>query len=356
MRILAMDLGKGNTVSCLLDTDTGEQEFRTTRMRREAVVDLLERSRPDLVVFEVSTDAGWIADLCRERSLRLAALNPASLVRSSHRGRAKSDRRDAEDLARLAAVDHRLRERGVHIPSPAVRERRALIEQRAKAVARRTARRNELRSLFQSFGEELPRGHAAWTSKGLALVRERAEAGALGAWGLRRVESMLRGLGESDEEVAELEGMLDEIAEADPRTARLQSPRGVGPRGAEAVVAWIDDPKRFRSAKQVSCYVGLSPRPNQSGSSDRTSRISGAGPKRLRTVLVEVAWTMLRWNEWAREVYERALRGSPSRKKQAIVAVARRLLVRLWAMLRDGTEWDPGHGRRVAARQAGSPA
>lgn len=67
MRILAMDLGKGNTVSCLLDTDTGEQEFRTTRMRREAVVDLLERSRPDLVVFEVSTDAGWIADLCRER-------------------------------------------------------------------------------------------------------------------------------------------------------------------------------------------------------------------------------------------------------------------------------------------------
>lgn len=353
MRILAMDLGKSNTVSCLLDTDTGEREIRTTPMRRDAIRTLLERSAPGLVVFEVSTDAGWIADLCRERKASFLALNPAALVRGTHRARSKSDRRDAEDLARLAAVDPRLREAAVHVPQPEVRERRSLIEQRAKAVGRRTMLRNELRSLFQSFGLPLPSGQSAWTSKGTALIRE--AAGEAGRSGAARIEVMLRALDDAEREIDGLESILDAIAKADPRTKLLESTRGVGTRGAETVVAWLDDPRRFRSVKQVCCYAGLTPRPNQSGSTDRTSRISGAGPGRLMAMLVELAWGMLRWNEWALGVYRRVLRGSASRKKQAIVAVARRLLGRLWAMLRDGTRWDPGHGERLAARFAARP-
>ncbi len=71
-------------------------------------------------------------------------------------------------------------------------------------------------------------------------------------------------------------------------------------------------------------------------------RISKAGNPLLRELLVEIAWLGVRNKTWMREVYERVLRGSDKRKKIAIVAVARRLLVKLWAMLRDGTEWkDP---------------
>jgi hypothetical protein len=59
----------------------------------------------------------------------------------------------------------------------------------------------------------------------------------------------------------------------------------------------------------------------------------------LRKLLVECAWCLLRYNAWARSVYQRLTHGGKTRKKQAIVALARKLLVRCWAMLRDGAVW-----------------
>ena len=59
----------------------------------------------------------------------------------------------------------------------------------------------------------------------------------------------------------------------------------------------------------------------------------------MRSLLVEVSWIGRQYNPWMKAVYERALRGTTSRRKIAIVALARRLLVVCWAMLRDGTKW-----------------
>ena len=72
---------------------------------------------------------------------------------------------------------------------------------------------------------------------------------------------------------------------------------------------------------------------------DRQGGISGQGNKLLRALLVEVSWLGLQHNSWMRKTYDRLLRGSPSRKKIAITAVARKLLVRCWAMLRDEQPW-----------------
>jgi transposase len=82
----------------------------------------------------------------------------------------------------------------------------------------------------------------------------------------------------------------------------------------------------------------LVPRQYQSGECDRKGRITRRGPALLRKLLVECAWVMLRYNRWARAVCARLSHGK-TRKKQAIVALARKLLVRCWAMLRDGTPW-----------------
>jgi transposase len=84
--------------------------------------------------------------------------------------------------------------------------------------------------------------------------------------------------------------------------------------------------------------VGLVPRQYQSGERDQRGRITKRGPALLRKLLVECGWVMLRYNAWARAVYQRLCRGK-TRKKQAIVALARKLVVRLWAMLRDGAPW-----------------
>jgi len=108
---------------------------------------------------------------------------------------------------------------------------------------------------------------------------------------------------------------------------------------AEAVAAFIDEPGRFETGKQVGSYAGLTPRQYQSGSMVRQGKISGQGNKVLRSLLVEVSWLGLRHNKWMNQTYHRILRGSESRKKIAITAVARKLLVRCWAMLRDGQPW-----------------
>lgn len=139
--------------------------------------------------------------------------------------------------------------------------------------------------------------------------------------------------------LADVTAKLDVQAKSDEQIQRLQTIPGVGPRLAETVVAFLDEPGRFATGKQVGCYAGLTPKQYQSGSTDRQGRISGQGNKLLRALLVEVSWLGLRHNSWMRETYNRLLRGSPSRKKIAITAVARKLLVRCWAMLRDEQPW-----------------
>jgi transposase len=135
-------------------------------------------------------------------------------------------------------------------------------------------------------------------------------------------------------QVAEAKAALDRLAAADPATGH--HPGG----GAEAVAAHLGDPRRFASGKLVSAYAGLVPRQYQSGETDRKGRITRRGPGVLRKLPVECAWAMLRYNAWARATYARLTRGGGTRKKPAVVALARKLLlVRCWAMLRDNADW-----------------
>src|SRR5262249_43097194 len=127
------------------------------------------------------------------------------------------------------------------------------------------------------------------------------------------------------------------VSQADERVRRLRTIPGVGPRTAEAVVAYLDDAKRFGSGKEVSAYAGLVPRQHQSGECDRRGRITRRGPGLLRKLLVECAWVMLRYNGWARQQYQRLNRGG-ARKKQAVGALARKVLGGCWAMLRDSAD------------------
>jgi transposase len=107
-------------------------------------------------------------------------------------------------------------------------------------------------------------------------------------------------------------------------------------------VVHLDDPHRFRTAGQISSYAGLVPKQMQSGMMDRSGHITRRGPSLLRGMLVEVAWMVYQHNAWARDFVNRVSRGIKGRRKIAIVALARKLLVKLWAMLRDNRPWqDP---------------
>jgi transposase len=338
--ILAIDLGKYKCVACLHQPGTAAAEFRTITTSRSEVQRLIRASRPAVVVIEACTLAGWVSDLCAELGVPCKVANTAAEAWKYKHAKRKTDRDDALRLAQLEALGQLPT---VAVPAKAVREWRALIAHRQALVTQRVAAQNRIRAVLVGQGLPAPRGAKAWTAAGLAgiaqFARPLVECTPEDLWrGL--LELALTAYRQAEELVATAEAKLDEIGKADARVRLLETVPGLGPRTAEAVVAHLDDPKRFKSGKQVAAYGGLVPRQYQSGEDDRRGRITKRGPAVLRKLLVQCAWAMLRYNPWARAVFDRLSRGR-ARKKQAVVALARRVLVRCWAMLRDGAAWRP---------------
>jgi transposase len=230
----------------------------------------------------------------------------------------------------------------VHVPQIEVRQWRALIAYRHHLVRRRTKIKNHIRDLLLREGQLLPRGRSAWTQVGMAalegMVKPLAEMQINELWrGELGVE--LAQLKELQTQLITVEAKLDELAAADSRVRLLRTIPGVGPRLAEAIVTMFDDPHRFRTGGQVSSYIGMVPKSFDSGETERAGRITRHGHRLVRSLLVEIAWAALRHNRWARECFQRISGGKKSRRKIAVVAVGRKLLVRCWAMLRHQTPW-----------------
>jgi transposase len=305
---------------------------------REHLRKLFAKYPPAAVVIEACLLAGWVHDLCHELGLVCHVANTASEAWKFKHSKRKTDKDDALRLAQLYALGQLPT---VTVPPPATRQWRALIATRQALVGRRVALQNRIRAILVGQGLPAPRGHRAWTALGLQGIAQRAkplaECAADELWrGL--LELALTELQQVRALLEQTETRLEQLARANDDVQLVQTVPGVGPRTAEAIVAHLHEPGRFDNGKQVSAYVGLVPRQYQSGEVDRKGRITRRGPALLRKLLVECAWVMLRYNVWARSVYQRLSHGK-SRKKQAIVALARKLLVRCWAMLRDQTPW-----------------
>jgi transposase len=341
MKILALDLGKYKTVSCDYEGASGKHRFGASFTTPAALERIVKEVKPDRVVIEVCNIAGWVCDLLRSMGVEVQVANTSDDAWRWRKVKKKNDRCDALKIAQLSAVNQ-LRE--VHIPRIDVRQWRALIAFRQQLVKRRGKVKNHIRDLLLTEGQILPRGAKCWTQIGVArleaLTRPLSEVGVNELW-RGQLDIELRQLRAVQEEIAVAEEKLDAIAAADPRVALLRTIPGVGPRLSEAIVALLDRPERFQKAREVSAYIGMVPKQFDSGESERAGRITRHGSRLVRSLLVEVAWAGLRYNPWVRETYQRISGGKKSRKKIAIVAVGRRLLVRCWAMLRDGTSWRP---------------
>jgi transposase len=338
MLILAIDLGKFKSVACAYASEA-QHTFRTLPTKPQELHDVLVELQPARVVIEVGPAAGWVRDLCESLGV------PTQIANPNHEGwrwknvKRKTDKDDALKLARLSAMDQLPT---VTLPASRVRQWRSLIAFRHTLVGRRTAIKNHIRSVLDRQGRCMPGGRSGWTDKSrAALALEARPLNQVDPHELWRGELHveLEALDQVEELIGQVEKKLEALAAADERVELLQTIPGVGPRLAEVVVATLDDPRRFKSGKQVGAYAGLTPRQFESGNMSRQGRISGHGNKLLRALLVEVSWLMQRFNPHLRAIFERVCRGSKTRRKIAVVATARRLLVICWAMLRDGAAW-----------------
>ena len=339
MKILALDLGKYKTVGCAYESESGAHQFQRSFTTPAGLARMVQEVKPDRVVIEVCSIAGWVCELMRKLGIAVQVANTSDDAWRWRKVKQKDDRRDALKAARLSAVNQ-LRE--VYIPENGVRQWRALIAYRQHLIRRRTQIKNHIRDLLLREGQILARGSRCWNQLGqeqlskMACPLAEVEAGEL--WRGELWEE-LQQLEVIQARVASVEEKLNAIGGADARVRLLRTIPGVGPRLSEAIVALLDQPQRFRKASQISGYIGMVPKTFDSGESERRGRITRQGNRLVRSLLIEVAWVGLRHNGWLRQTYQRLSGGKKARKKIAIVAVGRKLLVRCWAMLRDNRAW-----------------
>jgi len=337
--ILAIDLGKYKSVACSYRGAKVEPTYQTVRTVPAVMHDLIVAIGPSRVVIEIGSAAGWVKDLCEALAVPIEVANPNHEAWRWKNTKRKTDRDDALKLAKLSEMGQLPT---VQLPGAKVRQWRSLISYRATLVGRRTAIKNHIRAILDRQGLGHRSGKSGWTKRARAKLTEMAcdlvDCDAEQLWrGQLSVE--LAALEQAEGLIEQVEAKLEQLAAADKRVAQLRTTPGVGPRLAELVVAVIDDPKRFGNGKQVAAYVGLCPKQYESGTMSRSGRITGQGHRLLRSLLVEVSWLMRRYNPWLSAVFERVSRGRKERRKVAVIAVARRLIITCWAMLRDGTTW-----------------
>jgi transposase len=325
---------------CIFDSVTRKHEFINAATERNYLTTLLKKTKCDLVVMEACGPSGWINDLA-------VSLGHKTLVCSTNEDawkwsnvKRKTDKDDALKLARMAAMGEL---KAVHMPSEAHREFRSLVKYRKTIDNRITKMKCTIRAWFVNHGITIDSGEKAWNTGRVHINSFRKSLDQCTPDELWKAEldTELTQLDASAVHLQVVTKKLEEIGKTDPRIQRIMTIPGVGPRTAEILVACIDDAKRFASGREVSAYFGLVPRQYQSGETDRNGRITKRGNPLARTILVECAWASLRYNPWAKAIYERICGKQKTRRKKAAIALARKIAVIAWALLRDEKDWEP---------------
>ena len=330
---LGIDLHKKSSQICLL-TPGGElleRRIQTTRDSFAAALGSRPRTR---ILIEASTESEWAARCLEELGHEVIVADPNYAPMYAQRTRkVKTDRRDARALAeacRLGAYRraHRTSDAQQHVRAQvAVRE--VLVQTRCKYVL--------------LAGALLRRQGLRWASGGPETFPARVGRLSLSETLQGEIAPLLAMVKILTTQIQEADHRLVCLIESDPRAQRLCTVPGVGPVTAATFVATLDQVERFGGAHQVEAYLGLVPRELSSGEKQCRGRITKAGNGRARWLLVEAAWCILRYKKpetralrrWAERI---ALRRGKSR---AAVALARRLAGILFAMLRDGTTYQP---------------
>ena len=327
---IGIDLGDVRSEVCVLGGDGEVQRRFSVATTKDGLEKKLGDLSPMRIVIEVGTHSPWVSRWLEAKGHEGIVAN-ARAVRSIAESDRKTDRHDAEQLARLGRADpkllHPVRHRG-----EAAQRHRMLLTVRDHCVRTRTSFIVQARGLAKGLGERLPK------CKSETFVKKmRAQPVLFPAMDL--IVAVVEHL---DARIAELDAQLEALARsAYPETLVLRQISGVGLITALAFVLTLEDPKRFAHSRTVGAFLGLTARKRQSGARDPALRITKAGDSYLRRMLLQGAHYILghggdcdlrRFGE-----HLAARRG----KHKAAVAVARKLAVLLHRLWRTGEVYEP---------------
>lgn len=296
----------------------------------EVVRVISELPKPLTIGYEASCGYGTIHDRLSRHAQRIIVGHPGQM-RLIFRSKRKNDRVDAQKIAKLVYLDAMPQ---VHVPSVDIRQWRRMIEFRQRLVGKCSAMKNQLRAILKTLGIKAPPN--LWCQSGYQWLRDQTEI--TGAYAVER-DILLEDLTSQSQQIKRVEKELLVIAQKHPGVSLLMTIPGVGPRTAEAVVAYLDDVKRFGNSRQVGSYFGLVPTQDASADKNRLGHITREGPPTVRKLLGEASWQGIKHSPTIQGWFDRISKNDPDRKKIAIVSVARKLCVVMSAMLRTGEAW-----------------
>jgi transposase len=331
---VGLDGGDRVTHVCVVDA----QGRIVERARVATTVSAVTRwaARPAArVVLEAGTHSPWLSRVLAAAG-HAVVVAQARQVRLIYQGHRKSDRVDAETLARLGRVDPALLAPIQHRGEPA-QQHLALVRSRDAVVRTRTLLINHVRGTVKAWGARLPACSAPSVARQSGPVLPAALQAALAP--------VLEVLATLTATIRGYDRQVEQLAQAQyPETARLRQVKGVGALTALAYVLTLERPARFPRSRQVGPYLGLCPKRAQSSTQDPELRISKTGDPLLRRLLVTSAHYILGPFGPDTDLRAWGLRlahGGKRAKKRAVVAVARKLAVLLHQLWQSGAPYQP---------------
>jgi transposase len=322
-RFIGLDLHKYYLVA----TGVDEELNKVYGPRRVDLIDLQDWIRKtitpqDALVVEAMTNAFLIYDALLPHAHSVIVVHPAHLALIV-RSQVKTDKIAAFHLARLLAKGLLS---SIWVPPQEVRDLRTLVNQRKKMIALKTQAKNRLHGVLFRYSIPLPEdplfdaAQRTWWSQ-LPLGRLEHV----------RIQSDLATLDFAQDQIHQIETHMAAWAAQDERVSMLFELSGIGMVTSVTLLAAIGDITRFPSAGHLVGYAGMGARVHDSGMTTHTGRITKAGRREMRAVLVEAAQVaVLHDPRWQAELARlEPLRG----RNKAIVAIARKMLVIAWHLL-----------------------
>jgi transposase len=335
MHFIGVDLHKKVISVCVLVRVGDERRILARHNLRcdrpQQIQEYFTRFVPFQLVVEATSSYEWFVQLIEPLADRIVLAHPKKL-RIIAESTKKTDRLDAQVLAEFLALDMIP---SAHRPSPRLREHRALVRQRQYVQRRITSLKNRLRHLLSHYNADAPN---LFTGEGQAYLDDLK----LSASDRFVVEQLRESWRFFSGQLQAMDKQLRRFAESAPvaeREARqvLKTMPCVGPVTVDVVLAELGDVRRFRSQKQASAYAGLAPGIRQSAGRGKQLGITKEGSGLLRWALIETAWRLVgKTRRWGL-IYEKLKRRAGAKK--AIVAVARRVLGVMFALLRSGRRY-----------------
>ena len=329
MNFIGVDLHKKSITVCVMDEKRKVLARKTLACTQtDEIVEFCRQFRPFKVVVEATASYLWFVELVEPLAEKVVLANPKKL-RVIAESTKKTDRLDAQVLTEFLVLDMIPES---YQPTPRQRQHRALVRHRQYLQGRITSVRSKIRHILSNYNAD--RKDLFSANCGAAYLKE-VRLSDVDRFVIKQLWAEWQD--HLAQRLAVSKKLKAFVAKAPQREAEareiLKTAPGVGPVTAEVVLSELGDISRFRNAKAVCAYAGLVPVVRQSGErKSKDLKITKEGSGLLRWALVEAAWRLVGNSpKWA-ALFARLMHRSG--KKRAIVAVARKLLCVLYAMLR----------------------